>query len=66
MVIQGNMNSNAIALYWPETKGVFSNYNIPLSDQRLDSVVRVEVLADLLKALNEVIGSSEETCTGGG
>lgn len=66
MVIQANMSSKAIVEIWGNTKPVFEKYGIDLSENRLETVIESDDLSSLLKELNEVVGSSVETCIEGG
>jgi len=66
MVIQQNMSLQAIIDVWPETKYIFQVYHLPLSKELLENLVANELLTELLKALNECVGSTVKTCTEGG
>ncbi|PLR85652.1 hypothetical protein [Bacillus sp. V33-4] len=66
MVIQSNMSPKSIVLVWESTKEVFNKYNIQLTDETLESVIKEEILILLLAELNEKIGSSSATCIEGG
>jgi hypothetical protein len=66
VVIQSNMSSEAIVQVWSETKEVFSQYSIPLTNKPLNEVIEEEELIKLLESLNEVVGSSRTTCIEGG
>lgn len=66
MVIQSNMSSKSIVEVWKETEEVFDNYNIPLTERTLETVVEANVLTSLIKDLNAIVGSSTVTCVKGG
>lgn len=66
MVIQSNMSSEAIVNVWGETADVFKKYDVPLTKQSLETLVRNELLPSLLQELNSVVGSSTATCIEGG
>lgn len=66
MVIQANMSPQAIVEVWEETRPFFSENNIPLTNQSLETYIKSEELSPLLIELNEQIGSSSSTCTKGG
>lgn len=66
MVIQSNMSPIAIVEVWGETKLVFTKYKVPLIKQTLEKLVDIETLPLLLKELNSIVGSSNDTCIDGG
>lgn len=66
MVIQATMSPKAIVEVWEETRPFFSENNIPLTDQALETYIESEELSPLLIELNERIDSSSSTCTKGG
>lgn len=66
MVIQSNMSSKAIVEVWEDTATIFAEFNVPLINNTLESIVESEVLPDLLNKLNAAVGSSTATCVEGG
>lgn len=67
MVVQPNMPVVDIINVWPETKHIVQRYDIPVSSTRtLEELLTGNRLTQLLKELNEAIGSSELTCIDGG
>jgi RNA binding exosome subunit len=66
VVIQSNMSSKAIVKVWGETRDVFLQHSIPLTEKPLKQVVEDEKLFILLEKLNAVVGSSGTTCIEGG
>ncbi|MDX8365512.1 hypothetical protein [Cytobacillus sp. IB215665] len=66
MVIQSNMSPKGIVDIWKETEVVFNKYNVPITTQSLEILVKNELLHSLLKELNSVVGSSTVTCIEGG
>ncbi|AND42888.1 MAG: hypothetical protein ACQEXE_25240 [Bacillota bacterium] len=66
MVIQENMSSKAIVEVWEQTTDTFNKYNIPISDETLETLVNESTLSVILKELNAVVGSSSATCIDGG
>lgn len=66
MVIQPIMSSSAIVEVWEETKEVFEQNHIVLSERPLEDTVHPGVLSRLLDELNARVGSSAATCTEGG
>lgn len=66
MVIQLNMSPNAIVEVWGETEDIFIKYNIPLTNQALETLVETDISYSLLKELNSVVGSTTATCVEGG
>ncbi|MDX8362753.1 MULTISPECIES: hypothetical protein [Bacillaceae] len=66
MVIQSNMSPQGIVDIWKETEVVFDKYNVPITAQPLDILVKNGLLHSLLKELNSVVGSSTATCIEGG
>lgn len=65
MVIQSNMTPKAITKVWGETLAVFRRYNVPITEKTLQELVDDNLLP-LLVELNNVVGSSNETCIDGG
>jgi hypothetical protein len=67
MVITKEMPVSGIVDIWDETREVFSKYNVPFdSNKALKEHVHGEKLNDMIIDLNQLIGSSTETCTEGG
>lgn len=66
MVIQSNMSSKAIIEIWGTTLDVFKKFNVPIAGDSLKALVDEDTLPELLKELNQTIGSSSATCTEGG
>lgn len=66
MVIQSNMSPKAIAEVWELTATIFKKYNIPLSENALETFIDADILTNLLYDLNNVVGSSATTCIEGG
>ncbi|MBB6452613.1 hypothetical protein HNQ94_001059 [Salirhabdus euzebyi] len=66
MVIQSNMSPKAIVGVWRETEIILNQHKVPLIDLALRELVENELLPSLLQHLNEVVGSSSETCIEGG
>jgi hypothetical protein len=66
MVIQPNMSPKAIAEVWDETREIFEEYNVPMTEQKLEQTVPDYQLQILLSALNSTVGSSTNTCIEGG
>jgi hypothetical protein len=58
MVIHSNMSSKAVIEIWGNTLDVFKNYSVPISGNPLNSLVQEEALPQLLKELNQTIGST--------
>lgn len=58
MVIHSNMSSKAIIEIWGNTLDVFKHYSVPISGNPLDILVHEEMLPQLLKELNQTIGST--------
>ncbi|RSK26260.1 hypothetical protein EJF36_04970 [Bacillus sp. HMF5848] len=58
MVIQANMSPATIVSVWPETKKVFAEFEIRMTDRTLDKVIaNPERLTSILEHLNVAIGS---------
>lgn len=57
MVIHSNMSSKAIIEIWGNTLDVFKHYSVPISGNPLNQLVHEESLPQLLKDLNQAIGS---------
>jgi hypothetical protein len=66
MVIQPNMSPKAIVEVWENTAPIFVKFNVPLSENALETVFETATLTRLLIELNEVVGSSTATCIDGG
>ncbi|MBS4190451.1 hypothetical protein KHA94_09640 [Bacillus sp. FJAT-49705] len=66
MVIQPNMSPVSIVEAWEKTRKVFEKHNVPITTILLQDSIHPEILTELLKELNESIGSSETTCIEGG
>jgi hypothetical protein len=66
MVIQSNMSPKAIVEVWGVTANVFKKYNIPHTDQSLDTLLENQKLLLLIQELNTSVGSSTVTCIEGG
>jgi hypothetical protein len=66
MVIQANMTSKAITELWGDTVLVFQKYNVPITNKALQLLVFDNTLHLLLTELNNVVGSSTQTCIKGG
>ncbi len=66
MVIQPTMSPQAIVDVWDNTRAVFKAYDVLLSDRQLTELVEPVTLPLLLRDLNEMVGSTPATCTGGG
>ena len=66
MVIQANMTSKAITELWEDTILVFQKYNVPITNKALQLLVFDNTLHLLLTELNNVVGSSTQTCIKGG
>jgi hypothetical protein len=66
MVIQSNMSPKAIVEVWGVTANIFKKYNIPLTDQSLDTLLEKQKLLFLIQELNTTVGSSTVTCIEGG
>jgi hypothetical protein len=66
MVIQSNMSPKAIVEVWGVTANIFKKYNIPLTDQSLDTLLENQKLLLLIQELNTSVGSSTVTCIEGG
>ncbi|SEM11468.1 hypothetical protein SAMN05192533_10162 [Mesobacillus persicus] len=66
MVIQSNMSSKAIIEIWGTTIDVFKKFNVPIAGDPLKTLVDDDKLPEILKELNQTIGSSSVTCTEGG
>nr|WP_304220252.1 hypothetical protein [Fredinandcohnia onubensis] len=66
MVIQSNMSSIAIVEVWENTMDIFKKYNLPISENTLETMVHKSVIPTLLSELNTVVGSSSSTCIEGG
>jgi hypothetical protein len=66
MVIQANMTSKAITELWEDTVLVFQKYNVPITNKALQLLVFDNTLHLLLTELNNVVGSSTQTCIKGG
>ncbi|MEH7748194.1 hypothetical protein V7659_24755 [Neobacillus drentensis] len=60
------MSPEAIIKVWGETADVLKKYNVPLTKETLETVVKSEILPSLLQELNLVVGSSTTTCIEGG
>jgi hypothetical protein len=58
MVIHSNMSSKAIIEIWGNTLDVFKHYSVPISGDPLNLLVHEETLPQLIKELNQTIGSS--------
>lgn len=57
MVIQSNMSPKAITEVWQNSNKVFITYNVPISEQVLETLVETNILISLLKDLNNIVGS---------
>jgi hypothetical protein len=66
MVIQSNMSPKAIIDVWEATTDIFKKYNIPITNQTLETFLKSQELLLLLKELNSTVGSSTITCIEGG
>jgi hypothetical protein len=66
MVIQSNMSPKAIVEVWEITAPIFVKFNVSLTEETLESIVRAEILQNLLIELNAAVGSSTVTCVEGG
>lgn len=66
MVIQSNMSPKAIVEVWGVTETIFNKYNIPLTNQTLESLLENQKLLHLIQELNTTVGSSTVTCIDGG
>ncbi|RHW43413.1 hypothetical protein D1B31_01770 [Neobacillus notoginsengisoli] len=66
MVIQANMSPDGIVNVWEGTADIFNKYNLPITKQSLEALVKGEDLHSLLKELNDAVGSSTLTCVEGG
>ncbi|WP_044022250.1 hypothetical protein [Bacillus sp. SG-1] len=66
MVIQSNMSPAAIVDAWEDTEPVFVKYGVPITEEKLESLVGSERLSEILHELNAVVGSSGATCVEGG
>ena len=66
MVIQSNMSPKAIVEVWEETAPIFMNFNIPLTEKTLETILDNDTLTKILAALNTAVGSSTATCIEGG
>jgi hypothetical protein len=66
MVIQSNMSPKAIVEVWGVTETIFKKYNIPLSNQTLETLLENQELFHLIQELNTTVGSSTVTCIKGG
>ncbi|CAG9609457.1 hypothetical protein [Pseudoneobacillus rhizosphaerae] len=66
MVIQSNMSPKAIVEVWGVTETIFKKYNIPLSNQNLETLLENQELFQLIQELNTTVGSSTVTCIEGG
>ncbi|OZM56807.1 hypothetical protein CIB95_10680 [Lottiidibacillus patelloidae] len=60
------MTSQAIIEVWGDTKEVFEQFGIAINSKQLQTLVSGEKLQKLLKALNDKVGSSSNTCIEGG
>ncbi|TCJ01097.1 hypothetical protein [Cytobacillus praedii] len=66
MVIQSNMTPKDIVEVWEVTTDIFKKYNVSLTKQTLETLIKEEQLALLLQELNFAVGSSTATCIEGG
>jgi hypothetical protein len=66
MVIQSNMSPKAIVEVWENTAPILMKFNVPLIDKPLESIIKSEILPNLLIELNNAVGSSATTCIEGG
>lgn len=67
MVIQANMPIATIVSIWPDTKPVFERHSIPPHQNiEIRELVSGHHLDQLLKELNQAIGSNDTTCIEGG
>ncbi|NHM33887.1 hypothetical protein [Neobacillus terrae] len=66
MVIQPNMSPKAISEIWTNTKDIFSEFNVPISEWPLEKTVETTILNLVIKELNKIVGSSSSTCIEGG
>jgi hypothetical protein len=48
MVIQSNMSPKAIAEVWEMTAIIFKKFNIPLSENALETFIDADILTNLL------------------
>jgi len=61
MVIQENMSPKSIVQIWPQTKEVFAQYDITLTEKCLADILHQPLLTNVLQQLNEVVKSSAST-----
>lgn len=66
LVIQPNMSPDAIVSTWDSTKKIFKEFDIAITENAMESYVKKDILPQLLKILNEEVGSSALTCIEGG
>lgn len=66
MVIQPNMSPDAIVLTWNNTQKIFKEFDVAITENAMESYVNKDILPQLLKRLNEEVGSSALTCIEGG
>ncbi|MBU8879167.1 hypothetical protein BGM26_09235 [Bacillus sp. FJAT-29790] len=66
MVIQSNMSPKAIVEVWRETANIFKKHHIPLTEKKLETLIKSDSLSILLNELNDLVGSSTATCIEGG
>lgn len=66
MVIQSNMSPKAIVEVWENTTLIFAKFKVPLTEETLETIVKSDILTNLLNELNAVVGSSSATCIEGG
>lgn len=66
MVIQSIMSPKAIVEVWEITAPIFLKFNVPLTDEAIESIIEPEILTILLIELNTAVGSSTATCIEGG
>ncbi len=60
------MSPEAIVDVWAVTSDIFKRYDMLLTKQTLEELVKGETLTSLLQELNSAVGSSALTCTEGG
>ena len=66
MVIQSNMSPKAIVEVWKISAPIFVEFNVPLTERTLESIIDPGILPNLIMELNAAVGSSTTTCVEGG
>lgn len=66
MVIQTNMSPKAIVEVWEVTATIFNKHNVPLTEKAMETFIEADRLTNLLIELNNIVGSSTDTCVEGG